>query len=48
MTPQAFETLCHRACLALARELRLPAVTTDRSLLQLDLGIDIQLARPDA
>ena len=41
-------SLGDRACLALAGELNLPAVTADRSWLQLDLDIDIQLARPEA
>ena len=34
-----------RACLALAKHLRVPAITTDKTWGSLALGIDIQLAR---
>ena len=35
-----------RACLALALRLELPAVTTDRSWLELDLEVDVECIRP--
>ena len=38
-------SLGDRACLALARELQAPALTTDRAWTALDLGIDIRLIR---
>lgn len=34
-----------RACLALARELRAPALTADRAWAGLDIGVEIRLAR---
>ena len=39
-------SLGDRACLSLARDLGVPAVTADRAWMQLELGIEIQLARP--
>ena len=38
-------SLGDRACLALARKMRLPALTADRSWAKLDLGIDVRLIR---
>ncbi len=38
-------SLADRACLALARRLRLPVFTADRQWGELDLGIDIRLIR---
>ncbi|HYG65171.1 MAG TPA: type II toxin-antitoxin system VapC family toxin [Thermoanaerobaculia bacterium] len=39
-------SLADRACLALAAELELPAITTDRVWQDLALDIEIRLARP--
>jgi ribonuclease VapC len=41
-------SLGDRACLALAQQLGLPAVTTDRVWETLSIGITIQIARPSA
>ena len=38
-------SLGDRACLALARRLRLPALTADRRWAELDVGIDVQVIR---
>lgn len=38
-------SLGDRACLALARSLRLPIYTSDRWMAKLDIGIDIRLIR---
>jgi PIN domain nuclease of toxin-antitoxin system len=38
-------SLADRACLALARELGLPAVTADRSWRQVQLGVEVVLIR---
>jgi len=38
-------SLGDRACLALARELRAPVLTTDRRWTRLALGVEIRLAR---
>jgi len=38
-------SLGDRACLALARRLVLPALTADRSWIDLDLGVDVQTIR---
>jgi ribonuclease VapC len=38
-------SLADRACLALARELKLPAVTADRSWRKVDLGVEVVLIR---
>jgi PIN domain nuclease of toxin-antitoxin system len=38
-------SLGDRACLALARSLGLPAITTDRHWLELDLGVPVVLGR---
>jgi ribonuclease VapC len=38
-------SLGDRACLALAADLRLPAITVDRIWKQADLGIEVQLVR---
>lgn len=45
ITRHAGLSLGDRACLALARELNVPAVTADRSWLQVDLGVEVQFAR---
>ena len=47
-TRQAGLSLGDRACLALARQLNLSAVTTDRIWENLSLGIQIQVARPSS
>jgi ribonuclease VapC len=39
-------SLADRACLALAQRLELPVLTTDRAWEQLDLAVDVRLARP--
>ena len=39
-------SLGDRACLALALRLRAPALTTDRAWAELDLGVEVRLARP--
>jgi ribonuclease VapC len=39
-------SLADRACLALAQRLELPVVTTDRAWAQLQIGVEIRLARP--
>ena len=38
-------SLGDRACLALARQLRVPALTADRRWAELDVGIDVQVIR---
>ncbi len=38
-------SLADRACLALAHRTRLPALTADRSWIDVDLGVDIELIR---
>jgi len=38
-------SLGDRACLALAKQLRCPAVTADRAWLDVDVGVEIQLVR---
>lgn len=38
-------SLADRACLALAEDLRAPALTADRSWAKLDVGIEIELIR---
>lgn len=38
-------SLGDRACLALARELGVPAVTADRAWIGLDVGVNVQLVR---
>jgi PIN domain nuclease of toxin-antitoxin system len=46
LSPATFGlSLGDRACLALARMRRLPAVTADRAWARLDLGIAIELVR---
>lgn len=44
-TRQAGLSLADRTCLALARRLRVPALTADRVWSTLDLGIEIRLIR---
>jgi PIN domain nuclease of toxin-antitoxin system len=39
-------SLADRACLALAQRLELPVLTTDRAWAQLQIGVEIRLARP--
>jgi ribonuclease VapC len=39
-------SLADRACLALVQRLELPVVTTDRAWAQLQIGVEIRLARP--
>jgi ribonuclease VapC len=39
-------SLADRACLALAKRLGLPVLTTDRAWAQLQIGVEIRLARP--
>jgi len=39
-------SLGDRACLALARRLRGPALTAEQAWTQLDIGVDVQLIRP--
>jgi PIN domain nuclease of toxin-antitoxin system len=39
-------SLADRACLALAQRLGLPVLTTDRAWAQLQIGVEIRLARP--
>ncbi len=38
-------SLADRACIALAHRTRLPALTADRSWIDVDLGVDIELIR---
>jgi PIN domain nuclease of toxin-antitoxin system len=45
-TRQLGLSLGDRACLSLAKDLGVPALTSDRVWALLDLGIEIQLARP--
>jgi PIN domain nuclease of toxin-antitoxin system len=45
MTRAAGLSLGDRACLALARERRIPALTADRAWSHLQLGIEIQTVR---
>jgi PIN domain nuclease of toxin-antitoxin system len=45
MTGAAGLSLGDRACLALARERRIPAMTADRAWNRLQLGIEIQTIR---
>jgi PIN domain nuclease of toxin-antitoxin system len=45
MTRHLGLSLGDRACLALARRLGLPALTADRSWLELDLGVQIEAIR---
>ena len=47
-TRQAGLSLGDRACLALAQQLNLSAITTDRIWENLSLGIQIQVARPSS
>jgi PIN domain nuclease of toxin-antitoxin system len=44
-TRQAGLSLGDRACLALARELRCPALTADRQWAAIDVGVEIRLIR---
>jgi PIN domain nuclease of toxin-antitoxin system len=44
-TRQKGLSLGDRACLALAREMRLPALTADRNWLTLDVGVSFELCR---
>ena len=44
-TRQLGLSLGDRACLALARRLKMPVLTADRAWAALDIGIDIQLIR---
>ncbi len=39
-------SLGDRACLALAKQLNIPALTTDRVWATLALGVDVRIARP--
>jgi PIN domain nuclease of toxin-antitoxin system len=39
-------SLADRACLALAQRVGLPVLTTDRAWAQLQIGVEIRLARP--
>lgn len=45
-TSRAGLSLGDRACIALARRLGLPCITTDRAWAALDLGVTIVVARP--
>lgn len=47
-TRQAGLSLGDRSCLALAKELGVPAFTTDRAWQQLDLGVNVHFSRPPA
>ncbi len=38
-------SLADRACLALASDLEVPAVTADRSWRDLDIGVEVELVR---
>lgn len=38
-------SLADRACLAVARNLKLPAVTADRTWLELDVGVEVRCIR---
>ena len=38
-------TFGERACLALAKHMRCPAVTADRAWLDVDIGVEIQIVR---
>ena len=44
-TQQYGVSLGDRACLALARRLRVPALTADRRWAELDVGVDVQVIR---
>ena len=44
-TRQAGLSLGDRACLAIALRLKLPAVTADRSWLEVDVGVDVRSIR---
>ena len=46
ITRQPGLSLADRACLALAERRGLPALTTDRAWAQLQIGVQIRLARP--